>query len=121
MTMVDTKVPEAKYEYEKDEAGVGVALALSGKTWWMIRTDKQGFEFETTPIRDLNASSYVMASITEVNNNNVPFQGAATMQIHNVVPQNQRTGEVGGRIRVRGFIGWENNLRFKVSFIIAND
>jgi hypothetical protein len=61
-----------------------------------------------------------VASITEVNGNNVPFQGAASMEIHNVVPMDARPGEVGGRIRVRGFIGFDRDLRFKVSFMIAN-
>jgi hypothetical protein len=118
MTKDDTKVLEAKDE--KDEViETGVARAFSG-THWIIRADMQGFEYETVPLRFVNAGSIVAASITEVNNNDVPFQGAASMEVHNVVPMNARPGEVGGRIRVRGFIGFDRNLRFKVSFMVAN-
>jgi hypothetical protein len=60
----------------------------------------------------------VVASITEVNGNDVPFQGAASMEVHNVVPMNQRPGEIGGRVRVRGFIGFDRNLRARISIMV---
>jgi len=60
-------------------------------------------------------SSIVMVSICEVGlvgGQVVPFQGAASMEVHNVVPGNNE-------VRVRGFIGWETDVNVRLHFLVG--
>lgn len=60
-------------------------------------------------------SSVVMVSICEtgiVGGQVVPFQGAASMEVHNIVPGNNE-------VRVRGFIGWETDLNVRLHFLVG--
>jgi hypothetical protein len=60
-------------------------------------------------------SSVVMVSICEVGligGHVVPFQGAASMEVHNVVPGNNE-------VRIRGFIGWETDINARLHFLVG--
>ncbi|QED46680.1 hypothetical protein [Cytobacillus dafuensis] len=50
----------------------------------------------------------VFVSIAELDGNNNPFIGLASMEVHNVVPYEDY-------IIVRGYIGWEKNLKARLS------
>lgn len=116
MSYATAEAPKATTgKVEKEQAMEGVARSFGR---FLFITDMKGFEHETSPISGVSAGSLVVASITEVNSNDVPFQGAASMEVHNVVPMNQRPGEIGGRVRVRGFIGWERNVRARISLMV---
>jgi len=53
--------------------------------------------------------SVVLVSICELTRpGDQPFQGAASMQIHNVVPEQNA-------VRVRGFIGFDSDLKVRLS------
>jgi hypothetical protein len=60
------------------------------------------------------ANSQVSVTMTEIDNNGTPFLGAATMQIFNVVPQND------GTITVKFNVDWSEMLRVQFNFIIVN-
>ncbi len=69
--------------------------------------DHQGFE-QVVPAPGTGPVSIVLASICEVTvPDGRPFQGLASMQVHNVVPED-------GAVRVRGFIGWDSNIRARL-------
>lgn len=70
-------------------------------------TGHQGFE-QVVPAPGTGPVSIVLASICELTvPGNTPFQGSASMEIHNVVPEN-------GQVRVRGFIGFDSNVRVRL-------
>lgn len=56
--------------------------------------------------------SVVMVSTSEVNAQDVPFQGNAVCQVHNVVPDN-------GGVRVRGFIDFGVDIRVQLAVFVA--
>jgi hypothetical protein len=56
-------------------------------------------------------NSTLLASICEVDNNNYPMNGTATMRIHNIVPLD------GGTTVVYVEIIWESDLRARVRVI----
>ena len=60
------------------------------------------------------ANSQVSVTMTEIDNNGTPFLGAATMQIFNVVPQDD------GTITVKFNVDWSEFLRVQFNFIIVN-
>jgi len=60
------------------------------------------------------ANSQVSVTITEVARNGIPFLGAATMQIFNVVPQDD------GTITVKFNVDWSDELDLLFNFIIVN-
>jgi hypothetical protein len=68
--------------------------------------DRQGFE-QVVDAPGTGPVSVVLASICELTSDGTPFQGAASMEVHNVVPEQ-------GRVRVRGFIGWDSDLRARL-------
>lgn len=70
------------------------------------------FFFETPVI--VRSNSQVAVSISEANQNNVPFLGGANMGILNVVPQDDST------ITVRGHVDHPARLRCVLNFIIVN-
>ncbi len=70
-------------------------------------TDHQGFE-QVVPAPGTGPWSIVLASICELTvPGGTPFQGAASMEIHNITPEN-------GTVRVRGFIGLDSNIRARL-------
>jgi hypothetical protein len=76
--------------------------------------DHHGFE------RDINigcnADSTVLVSITEMGvfgGQLLPFQGAASMEVHNIVPHNN------GVVRVRGFIGWDTDVNVRLNILLV--
>ena len=60
------------------------------------------------------ADSQVSVTMTELDNNGIPFLGAATMQVFNVVPQQD------GTITVKFNVDWSDSIRVRFNFIIAN-
>jgi hypothetical protein len=60
------------------------------------------------------ANSQVSVTMTEVDNNNTPFLGPASMQVFNVVPL------ADGTINVRFNVGWSESIRVLFNFIIVN-
>ena len=64
-----------------------------------------------TPI-GVNRFNAVFVSICELDSNGAPFQGAASMMVHNVVPLD------GNRLIVRGEIGWESDVRARLSIMV---
>ncbi|ARW08219.1 hypothetical protein S101359_03240 [Bacillus atrophaeus] len=61
----------------------------------------------------VNSNSGVFVSITEVDGNNKPFQGAASMEVFNVVPHDD------GTVIVRGRIWWDSDIRVRLSVFRA--
>lgn len=59
----------------------------------------------------VNSNSVVLANICEVDDNNNPFPGDATMRIHNIVPLD------GGVTWVYAEIIWEGDLRARIRFV----
>lgn len=79
-------------------------------------SDHKGFERRLNMAPHVNAASKVFVSITEVGafgGQVKPFQGAASMEVHNVVPLDN------GIVSVRGYIGWERNLNARLSVFVA--
>jgi hypothetical protein len=75
-------------------------------------TDHQGFE-QVVPAPGTGSLAVVLASACELTNpGGEPFQGQASIQVHNVVPE-------GSSVRVRGFIGWDSDLRVRLSVFRA--
>jgi hypothetical protein len=60
------------------------------------------------------ANSQVSVTMTELDNNDTPFLGDATMQVYNVVPQDD------GTITVKFNVAWHERLRVQFNFIIVN-
>ncbi|ALR12634.1 hypothetical protein BST43_03385 [Mycobacteroides saopaulense] len=56
--------------------------------------------------------SVVMVSTSEITAQDVPFQGNAVCQVHNVVPEN-------GGVRVRGFIDFGADIRVQLAVFVA--
>jgi hypothetical protein len=75
-------------------------------------TDAWNFGFPN-PVQ-VFANSQVSVSMTELDNNDTPFLGAATMQVYNVVPQDD------GTITVKFNVDWHARLRVQFNFIIVN-
>ena len=75
--------------------------------------DRQGFE-QVVPAPGTGPLSVVVASICEITGGpgGTPFQGAASMEVHNVVPERNA-------VRVRGFIGFDSNLRARLNIFRA--
>jgi hypothetical protein len=72
--------------------------------------------FDTTwNVPEATSDSVVMVSITEIGLIGgvlKPFQGAASMSVDNIVPDQ-------GVVRVRGSIGWGSDLNARLSFLIG--
>ncbi|MGG0754966.1 hypothetical protein [Brevibacillus laterosporus] len=61
----------------------------------------------------VNSNSGVFVSITEVDGNNKPFQGAASIETYNVVPHDD------GIVIVRGRVWWDTPIRVRLSVFVA--
>jgi hypothetical protein len=95
----------------------GLTTNITSIFWGMKTIQAQGqfqlnFGFDDPVI--VLANSQVSVSITEVNQDDVPFLGSANMGILNVVPQDD------GTIPVRGHVDWRSRLRCLLNFIIVN-
>ena len=78
--------------------------------------DHQGFEKRLDLTGIVTSSSRVFVSISEIGvigGSWTPFMGAASMQVHNVVPHDN------GIVIVRGYIGWDSNINVRLSVLVA--
>ncbi len=74
--------------------------------------DRHGFE-QVVDAPGTIPKSIVLVSICEIAGpGGDPFQGQASMEVHNVVPEN-------GRVRVRGFIHHDSNVRARLNVFVA--
>ncbi|WP_433462489.1 hypothetical protein [Spirillospora sp. CA-128828] len=73
--------------------------------------DRGGFDKWLVCSPQVNRESRVFASICEVDAGGRPFLGAASVQIHNIIPQDDHI------VIVRGHIGWESDIRVRVSIL----
>jgi hypothetical protein len=83
---------------------------------WFGFADHQGFEKRLDLTGVVNSRSRVFVSISEVGvfgGQWKPFQGAASCEIHNVVPHDD------GIVIVRGFIGWDRDINVRLSVLVA--
>jgi hypothetical protein len=64
--------------------------------------------FDATLALDCHPTDVVLASVTEIDANDVPCLGSAPVRIDNVVP-------LLGKVRVKGFIDYPSNIRVRVS------
>jgi hypothetical protein len=95
----------------------GLTTNISSIFWGIKTISTKGefqanFDFDDPVIVD--AKSQVSVSITEVNQDDVPFLAEADMVIWNVVPRGD------GTISVRGKVDWGSPLRCRLNFIIVN-
>jgi hypothetical protein len=72
---------------------------------------RQRFEKRLVCGPNVRSGSRVFVSICEVNAQYKPFQGGASMEVHNVVPHDD------GIVIVRGFIGWDNEINVRLSVL----
>jgi hypothetical protein len=84
--------------------GMHVLLARGTVSW----------NFGFPPPVQVFSNSQVSVTMTEVDNNGTPFLGAASMQVFNVVPQED------GTITVKFNVGWSESIRVLFNFIIVN-
>jgi len=78
--------------------------------------DHQGFERWLDLSGIVNSRSKVFVSISEIGlffGEWKPFMGAASCDIHNVVPQDD------GIVIVRGVIGWDQDINVRLSVLVA--
>lgn len=66
-----------------------------------------GFQ-QTANTPGVRPTDIVLASISEINEQGVPFQGLATLQVQNVVPGTDVT-------TIRGEIGWDSDVLVQLS------
>ncbi|MED3928599.1 hypothetical protein P4594_26500 [Priestia megaterium] len=74
-----------------------------------------GFERRLNLSGIVNSSSKVFVSISEIgiiNGQVKPFMGSASMEVHNVVPQDD------GIVIVRGNVDWNNDLNVRLSVLV---
>jgi hypothetical protein len=64
--------------------------------------------FDAIVALDCHPSDVVLASVTEIDSNNVPCLGMALVRIDNVVP-------LLGQVRIKGFIDHPSNITVRVS------
>ncbi|MDQ0914703.1 hypothetical protein QFZ78_000963 [Paenibacillus sp. V4I5] len=95
---------------------VGRFFSRQGRSFIFHTIGSQGFERRLNLSGVVNSSSKVFVSICEIglfNGRVLPFQGAASMEVHNVVPHDD------GIVIVRGFIGWPSNLSVRLSVLVV--
>ncbi|WP_281015923.1 hypothetical protein [Methylocaldum szegediense] len=84
-------------------------------TWFQF-ADHHGFERRLELGRVVNSKSIVLVSISEIGvfgGEWKPFQGAASAEVHNIVPHDD------GTVIVRGYIGWERDINVRLSVLVA--
>jgi hypothetical protein len=78
--------------------------------------DHHGYEQWIDMAGLINARSQVMVSICELGvfgGQVKPFQGAASMEVHNVTPHDD------GLLIVRGAIGWDSDINVRLNIFVA--
>ena len=88
---------------------------IVNRTWFQF-AGHQGFEKRLDLTGTVNAMSVVMVSISEIgvfDGQWKPFQGLASMVVHNVVPHDD------GTVIVRGEIGWDSDINVRLSVFVA--
>ena len=83
---------------------------------WFQFADHHGFEKRLDLRGVVNSRSRVFISISEVGvfgGQWKPFQGAASMEIHNIVPHDD------GTVIVRGHIGHDRDINVRLSVLVA--
>lgn len=98
-----------------DDSDVQRDLRIVDMTWFQF-ADHQGFEKRLDLHGVVNSRSRVFVSISEIgvfNGQWKPFQGSASMEVHNVVPHDD------GIVIVRGFIGWDRDINVRLSVLVA--
>jgi hypothetical protein len=79
-------------------------------------SDREGFERRLNLSGSVNSNSKVFVSACELGvfgGQVKPFQGAASIEVHNVVPHDD------GIVIVRGYIGWETDINVRLSVFVA--
>ncbi len=78
--------------------------------------DRQGFERRLNLAGTVNSNSRVFVSACELGvfgGQVKPFQGLASIEVHNVVPHDD------GIVVVRGHIGWDSDVNVRLSVFVA--
>jgi hypothetical protein len=78
--------------------------------------DHHGFERRLNMGTAVNANSKVYVSACELGvfgGQVKPFQGLASMEVHNVVPHDD------GIVIVRGYIGWDTDINVRLNVFVA--
>lgn len=70
------------------------------------------FAVKIDPLLEVDSSTLAVASITEINIRDEPFEGKANMKIYNVIPEDQA-------IVVRGEIDFDADLDARVTVFYA--
>ncbi|WP_194828176.1 hypothetical protein [Nocardia sp. XZ_19_231] len=108
----------AKIGYGAEEAAVrAIGQTNITSVCWaqkILRTHGTGAWVFGFPSADVRADSQISVSLTEIDTDNTPFLGPATIQVLNVVPH------ADGTMTVRYHVGWNSNIRVLFNFIIAN-
>lgn len=112
--------PEAEESVEPSLQPVGGADAAAAplvvNRFVFQFADHHGFEKRLDLRGIVNSSSRVFVSITEIGvigGSWRPKMGAASMEVHNVVPHDD------GIVTVRGFIGWERDINVRLSVLVV--
>jgi hypothetical protein len=90
-------------------------LRIIDLTWFQF-SDHEGFEKRLDLTGVVSSRSRVFVSISEVgvfNGRWMPFMGAASCEVHNVVPHDD------GVVIVRGYIGWDRGINVRLSVLVA--
>jgi hypothetical protein len=83
-------------------------------TWTFDFRHHGGFDKRVRfPAGTVNRDSIVLASATELTFDLVPFQGAASISVDNIVPDND------GSVNFRGAVGWGADLNVRLHILIA--
>ncbi len=73
--------------------------------------DNGDFIRHSIPFGSVTPETVVLASITELDGDGLPFTGAATLEVHNVAPRN-------GFVDLIVAVLWDSPLRYRVSLAI---
>ena len=64
-------------------------------------------------VAGVDSKSAVAVSLTEVDGNQFPFLGEATMKVYNVIPDNAQ------EVVVRGEVDWDEDINIRASFVVG--
>lgn len=118
MEQYETEIIEPAPDKVRDTLEAAELTTNIASIFWGMQTIQAQGEFQANFRFDdpviVRSDSQVSVSITELNQDDVPFLAAADMSIWNVVPKDD------GTISVRGNIDWPSPLRCRLNFIIIN-
>lgn len=122
---MDTSISEKKTKVAYPDITQGSSAPLKprsdatftdSRSWGFTFADHKGYERQLDLTGVVNSNSTVLVSICELGvfgGQLKPFQGAASMEVHNVVPHDN------GIVVVRGYIGWESDLTVQLSVFVV--